>query len=210
MSDSDDGMDEKSSNENHDFADFADFSGGTAPATAPGQENGLRGRQALDAHLATLEEQPAWRTLYEDLLAERVEGPDGRVNPRWDWRKALLIARRVAPKALRWPKTEAEFARLINVKSTRTIREWMRKDPEIEKRIAALPKQMLMEHVADVLDALVTVAKMPIPQAHPDRKAVLEMTGQYSPKGNVALDGTLRQTTVMVYIPDNQREPAHG
>ena len=210
MSDSDDGMDEKSSNENHDFADFADFSGGTAPATATDQEKGLRGRQALDAHLATLEEQPSWKTIYDDLLAERVEGPDGKAIPRWDWRKALLIARRVAPKALRWPQTEAEFARLINIKSTRTIREWMRKDPEIEKRIAALPKQMLMEHVADVLDALVTVAKMPVWQAHPDRKMILEMTGQYSPKGNVALEGTLRQTTVMVYIPDNQREPAHG
>ena len=211
MSDSDAGMGKKSSNENHDFADFADFSGDTALATAPGPgENGLRGRQALDTYLATLEEQPSWKTIYDDLLAERVEGPDGKAIPRWDWRKALLITRRVVPKALRWPQTEAEFARLINIKSTRTIREWMRKDPEIEKRIAALPKQMLMEHVADVLDALVTVARMPIPQANQDRKMVLEMTGQYSPKGNVALDGTLRQTTVMVYIPDNQREPAHG
>lgn len=209
MSDSDVGMAEKSSNDDSETENSGDFSRGTAPASTPGQENRLRGRQALDAHLATLEEQPAWKTIYDDLLAERTQEPNGVWRHRWDWRRALLIARRVAPKPLRWPKTEAEFARLINV-SPSAIREWMRKDPEIEERIAALPKQMLMEHVADVLDALVTVAKMPIPQANQDRKVVLEMTGQYSPKGNVALEGTLRQTSVMVYIPDNQRDPAHG
>jgi len=183
MSDSDVGMAEKSSNDDSETENSGDFSRGTAPASTPGQENRLRGRQALDAHLATLEEQPAWRTIYDDLLAERLQ-ENGVWRHRWDWRRALLIARHVAPKPLRWPKTEAEFARLINV-SPSVIREWMRKDPEIEERIAALPKQMLMEHVADVLDALVTVAKMPSPAAFQDRKMFLELTGDYVQKGNV-------------------------
>ena len=204
MSDSDAGMGKKSSNENHDFADFADFPGDTALATAPGPgENGLRGRQALDTYLATLEEQPSWKTIYDDLLAERVEGPDGKAIPRWDWRKALLITRRVVPKALRWPQTEAEFARLINIKSTRTIREWMRKDPEIEKRIAELPRQMLLTHLADVYEAMVTVAKMAVPAAHQDRRLFLELTGDYAPKSNLQHTGSNGESLVIQLV---QRE----
>lgn len=138
----------------------------------------------MDAFVTTCVEIPEWRELYETLLAERVDR-DGGSWPRWDWRKALYIAWSVVPKAKRKPATEEELAVILNLKNTRTIRTWKQKFPEIERRIAELPKQLLMRHLGDVYAALVAVAVMPIPGAHQDRKLFLELTGDYVQKGSV-------------------------
>lgn len=160
-------------------------SGFTAPLNAPGQDESRRGKAALDALLTTCTEVPEWKALYERLLEERIERDGAASGARWDWRKALYIAWSVVPKARRKPATEEELAVLLNLKNTRTIRTWKQKFPEIEERIAQLPKQMLVGHLADVYDALVTVAKMPSPAAFQDRKMFLELTGDYVQKGNV-------------------------
>ncbi|MCL4864132.1 MAG: hypothetical protein KJZ93_32285 [Caldilineaceae bacterium] len=164
----------------------SDFSGFTAPANAPGQDASRAGKASLDAWLEGQEESPPWRTLYEDLLVETVivEDSDGKTRrrPRWDWRRALYIAWRCVPPALREPKTEQELASLLGLTNTRTIRAWREKDPEIEERIAKLPKTLLMDHVSAVMVALVTVASEADAKAHPDRKLFLEMTGHYKPR----------------------------
>lgn len=191
-----------------------EFSGFTAPPAAPGQAIGRSSKAALDEWLSELKEQPTWRSLYDELLAERVPvmGPDGqqrktkrgkpRFKPRWDWRKALFIAWYCVPKEKREPRTQEELAKLLGLTNTRTIRVWRQKDPEIDERIAAIPKQKLMEHVADVMDAMVVVAKMPVPAAHQDRKLFFEMTGQHDPKGTIDIQGG----GVLVVLPDNGRE----
>ena len=160
-------------------------SGFTAPASVPGQAESRRGKAALDALLTEASEQPEWKSLYEKLLDERIERDGYVIAPRWDWRKALYIAWSCVPKARRQPATEEELAVLLNLKNTRTIRQWKQKFPEIEERIAELPKQLLIGHLADVYDALVMVATMPIPSAHQDRKLLLELTGDYVQKGSV-------------------------
>lgn len=177
-------------------------SGFTAPAAAPGQAESRRGKAALDALLTEATEPPEWKDLYEKLLDERVER-DGMIAPKWDWRKALYIAWSVVPKAKRQPPTEDELAVLLNLKNTRTIRQWKQKFPEIEERIAVLPKHLLLTHLADVYEAMVTVAKMPVPAAHQDRRLFLELTGDYAPKSNLQHTGSNGESLVIQLV---QRE----
>ena len=160
-------------------------SGFTAPPAAPGQAESRKGKAALDA-LLTATEPPEWKALYEQLLNERNERDGYVIGPRWDWRKALYIAWSVVPKARRQPATEEELAVLLNLKNTRTIRMWKQKFPEIEERIAKLPKQLLMTHLSEVYDTLVAVATMPIPAAYSDRRLYLELVGEYQQKAALA------------------------
>lgn len=164
-----------------------EFAGFTAPANAPGQAESRAGKSALDIYLTGLTEKPTWTTIYEDLMAEQFEDQAGKLRHRWDWRKALYIAWSVVPRSERQPKTEQELAQLMRLASTRVFRAWKAKDPEIEERIARLPRQMLTGHTADVYQALVDVAKQPVPAAHQDRKLFLELVGDYQTK--VALTG---------------------
>jgi len=178
-------------------------SGFTAPLNAPGQKESRRGKAALDALLTEATAPPEWKALYEKLLDERVERDGYVIAPKWDWRKALYIAWSVVPKARRQPATEDELAVLLNLKNTRTIRQWKRKCPEIEERIAELPRQMLLTHLADVYEAMVTVAKMAVPAAHQDRRLFLELTGDYAPKSNLQHTGSNGESLVIQLV---QRE----
>lgn len=174
---------------------MADEVGFTAPENASGQAESRASKAALEALLATME-PPAWRAIYEDLLRERSEvldekgKPTGRTRPRWDWRKALYIAWSCVPREKRWPKFERELAGLLGLTSTSTIRHWRERDPEIDEFIRRLPQQMLLEHVSDVFDALVSVAKTADPKAFQDRRLFLEMTGNYQPSGSLAVSMT--------------------
>lgn len=176
----------------------SEISGFTAPGNAPGQAESRASKERLESLLAARRARPeptfaeatpepvAWEALYRDLLEERT--PDGKL--RWDWRKALYIAWSCVPTAQRWPKYEYELASdFLGLTNTRTIREWKLKDPEMDDRIAAGPKRLLLGHVADVLEALVLVAKTADAKAHQDRKLFLELTGQYKPAGKVELTG---------------------
>lgn len=173
--------------------------GFTAPAEAPGQAASRSSKATLDVLLekaAQADGLPTWHELYQDLLQERqplLDGrgqPTGRTRPRWDWRKALYIAWNCTPRDKRWPRFERELAALLGLSNTRTMRHWREQDPEIGERIARLPSEMLLGHVADVYAALVAVAKDPDPKAHQDRKLFLEITGNYRPSGNVNLSMT--------------------
>ncbi|RPI64255.1 MAG: hypothetical protein EHM48_01150 [Planctomycetaceae bacterium] len=118
----------------------------------------------------------------DDYLALRAEG--------WTWRKAALIAWSASPTKDRWPASQSELAtQVLGLRSDRTIRKWREKDPGIDERISRAMVEPLMRHRRDVIDALVFVAKTEDPKAHPDRRMFLEMTGDYKPKGQMALTG---------------------
>jgi hypothetical protein len=140
--------------------------------------------------------------MYYDLLAEK----NAQGAARWDWRRALYIAWNCVPSSKRWPKYEVELIELLGLSNTRTIRQWKEKDPEIEERIAAGPKRLLIGYVADVMEALVAVATLPDAKAHQDRKLFLEMTGQYTPKAQLTGkdDGPI-QHEVEVGLSDDER-----
>ena len=165
------------------------------PVNVPGQAESrealARLEGLLDARRARPEpslavpsaEPVEWEAFWRDLMEERTE----KGRRRWDWRKALYIAWHCVPTSKRFPKHKYELMDLLGVNDA-TARKWRQNDPEIDERIASGPKQLLGDHVANVLEALVTVASKPEAQSHQDRKLFLEMTGQYRPKGEVALD----------------------
>lgn len=173
----------------------------------PGQAASRAARTSLENWLKEQEKRPAWFELWEDLRAERgpMLGADGepllneqgqaRTRRRWDWRKALYIAWASLPRPLREPKTLEGLVSLLGLSSSGAIRNWRRKDAGIMERIASLPAELLLEHVADVLDALTTVASDPDPKAHPDRKLFLEITRVYHPRGVVELAGRVEVDT---------------
>lgn len=168
--------------------------GFTAPANAPGQTQSRASRKEFEEWL-DLPVDPADKELAAGVTALNEaywrQLDSGENNDKWDWRKHAYIAWASIPKSLRWPKTMSEFADLVGLTNTATIRKWRAKDPEISERIASLPKQLLSRHIADVMNALVAVASDPIPQAHQDRKLFLEITGQYNPKGALDIKGLL-------------------
>lgn len=185
------------------YSDNSAFSGFTTPANSPGQDVSRTSKARLDELLNARRERPeaewevispepaAWEEMYYSLLEERIEvtKPDGTTKwtSRWDWRKALYIAWHCVPASKRWPKYEIQLIDLLGLTNTRTIRQWKAKDPEIEERIAAGPKKLLIGHIANVMEALVIVASQADPKAHQDRKLFLEMTGQYT--GKLELSG---------------------
>lgn len=110
----------------------------------------------------------------DEYFALRAEG--------WPWRVACYIAWASTPRQGRWPETLAGLASVLGLKSTRSIRRWREKNPEIDARVATLVARPLLEARADVLEALVDVATTPEAKCHPDRKLFLEMTGLYTPR----------------------------
>ena len=158
-----------------------------ASIDTPGQLESRVAQTRLEELLGKLPTAPEWLGLYRDLCEERKPGrPQAR---RWQWRTALFIAWSCAPKERRWPKTRGELASLLGC-SESAFRVWRHKDPEIDERIRSLPAAMLLEHVAEVFDALTTVATMPDPKAFQDRRLFLEITGNYQPSGNLAVSMT--------------------
>ena len=161
--------------------------GFTASPNVPGQEQSHESKAGLEAWLAEHSTAPAWLEMYRDLLAERTETK----RPRWDWRKALYIAWSATPRNKRWPKNHNELASFLGLTDAATMRHWRLKDPEIDERIQALPREALLGHVAAVFDALATVASDPDARSFQDRQLFLKITGYYQPSKTVELGGQL-------------------
>jgi len=120
-----------------------------------------------------------WR---DEYLVLRTEG--------WDWRKAAYIAWASSPAKERWPANQELLAsNVLGLRSDRTIRKWKENNPDLEEMIAAFQVAPMMKHRRDVIDALITVAKLKKPEGHRDRRLFLEMTGDYKPRGALALTG---------------------
>lgn len=158
------------------YANVQDDLPGAFPASeaTPGQ---AESRASFKAFNAKRDELPWWN----DYLELRGQG--------WDWRKAAFIAWLSLPSKRRKPKTQAQLADLLGLRSDRTLRYWMRDDEKIREAAAGERVSLLFAHRRDVLDALVAVARKHDPSAHSDRKLYLELTGDYKRTGSLALTG---------------------
>lgn len=143
-----------------------------SPAT-PGQ---VESRQARQAFLANAKDCP-W---LQDYLQLRLEG--------WDWRKAAYIAWKASPMAGRWPDTQQKLAaEVLGLKSDRTIRTWIEKQPEIEERVARLQVEPLFAFRRDVITALIESSRVIGKNGAPDRRTYLTLTGDLKPKNEQSL-----------------------
>ena len=104
----------------------------------------------------------------------------------WPWRVAAYIAWAASPKRYRWPKTITELSTdVLGLTSPRAIYNWRSKWKSIDGIVAILQAAPLMEHRADVIEALIQVASDPDYKGHADRKLFLELTGDYISKSEV-------------------------
>lgn len=181
--------------------------GFTAAANAPGQMESRESKVAFEGLLEGGSSGDVARDEGVSALREAYfrQVEMGNNEGKWDWRKQAYIAWACVPKSKRWPRTEQEFASLIGLSNTATIRKWKINDPEIGERIAALPKALLANHVADVLEAMVTVASDPIPQATAERKLFLEIAGVYNPKGSIDMKGLMGTVTLDEVLDDEEQ-----
>lgn len=124
--------------------------------------------------LGNLPELPGW---YEEYLKMTQKG--------WPWRVAAYIAWASTPKIHRSPKTQIEFAtQVLGLNSDRQIIKWKVR-PAVMEMISALQVAPMLQHRADVLDALIVSASDPDYKSHADRKLYLEITGDYIPSSKL-------------------------
>ena len=117
----------------------------------------------------------AWYETYQKL-----------VQSKWPWRIACFVAWASTPKVNRWPKTQDELARqVLGLTSDRVIATWRKKNPDIDGAISLLQSAPMLEHRADVIQALVQSASSADHRSNPDRKLFFEMTGDYVPRSRV-------------------------
>lgn len=134
-----------------------------ASESTPGQAASRTARQAF---LERCESFSWWR----EYMELRAEG--------WDWRKAAYIAWAASPAKTRTPATQEELAtQVLGMKSSRTIRNWRKKDPTIDKRVSSLLVEPMMEHRADVIQALLNSASDPQPKSASDRRTFFQIVG---------------------------------
>lgn len=184
--------------------------GFTVSEATPGQQESRAARPHFEVWLATdedAERREKFGSVYRSLLAERVTREDGRLAPRWDWRKAVFITWSLLPPALRRPRFQQDLAELLGLTSADAFRKWRQHDPEIDERIRTLPVSLMSEYVPAVLDALVTVASERVAAGHQDRELFLEMVGLYKKRSSHEMTGKDGETLpVTIYIPSNGRD----
>jgi hypothetical protein len=110
----------------------------------------------------------------------------------WPWRIAVYIAWMSSPRKNRWPKTQEELAtQVLGLTSDRVFTQWRQKYPTIEDVIATMQAAPLWAHRSDVINALVESASNPDHRSNPDRKVFLGMVGDYTPKQEIKVRGSV-------------------
>jgi hypothetical protein len=135
-------------------------------------------RRALEQGEHWGEDAPEWMRHYIKL---------GEMG--YPWRVAVYIAWAASPRQERWPETKEDLAtQVLGLKSARQIYKWRKKYEGIDQAITMMQAAPLLEHRADIYDALVKVASDPDYKANPDRKLALEMLGDYTPRAKIGRD----------------------
>lgn len=155
-----------------------------SPAT-PGQA----ASRASWRELQGATKKPAW---WSDYLAIREAFPHFK-----NWRIWVYIAWAGSPATSRDPRTLEELAERVLGCTSRVVRKWRAADwgdrPGVDEAVAWVQAAPLMAHRRDVYEALVTVARMPDPKAHSDRRLFLELSGDYRPAGAAAAEKETQQ-----------------
>lgn len=120
------------------------------------------------------EEKPEWYEEYEGLI-----------QGGWPFRVAMYIAWAASPREGRWPKTIAELAAVMGLKSKRVIYTWRSKNPAIDQTVSLMQAAPIFKHRADLFNAALTVAMDPDYKGHNDRKMLFEMLGDYERRSEI-------------------------
>lgn len=135
--------------------------------------------QSHAAELALFEQMLGglpWADTYSALLEEG-----------WEWRKAAYIAWASLPATTRQPQNLADFASIIGLRGSKSIRAWRLKNKAIDLAVQKLSLSNLLDSAPAVVEALVESASSPNYKSAPDRKLFFEMTGMYVPRSKIGI-----------------------
>lgn len=119
---------------------------------------------------------PPWLEQYVYLLAGG-----------WDWKVAVYIAWKAAPKGHRWPKTQEELAvKVLGLTSDRQISVWRSKNPAIDAMARDVAAGMVFDAVGDIFAAMIAVGSTPDYKGKGDRELLFKIVGMLS-DGEVTL-----------------------
>lgn len=113
----------------------------------------------------------AWREKYDEL----------RTTLAMPWRVCAYVAWLACPRARRTPRTQYEFADLIGLASDRVFVQWRRRYP-IDAAVREMVTAIALDDIADVIAAMITVAKQETATGFNDRRMALTMAGAYDPR----------------------------
>jgi hypothetical protein len=143
---------------------------GMQGAIDPLAEAQIRSAQAKRIFEASDAAEP-WLDDYFTLVAEG-----------WSWRQAVYLIWAALPPGQRSPRTQEALAtEVLGLTSDRQIWEW-NQNPAIEARRARLVRSVIKKSLPEVYEALIESAKKANPRSHSDRRLLLEMAGEYTPK----------------------------
>lgn len=138
-------------------------------------------------HIFEDEYKPEW---FRDYLTLVEQG--------WPWRIATYIAWASSPKIGRQPATLKDLAeQVLGLGSPRVINNWRRKYPSIETIVSMMQSKALWDHRADVMETLAKNAAEPDYKYFNDRKLFLEMLGDYVPKSQMQVSGSVKSLEEM-------------
>jgi hypothetical protein len=99
------------------------------------------------------------------------------------WRQAVWVLWMAQPTDARQPKTQQGLAtKVLGLNSDRVIREWRKKMPWLDAKVAELQASVLLKRRADILAALAENAATADYKTFNDRRMALEMLGDYVPR----------------------------
>lgn len=141
-----------------------------ASEATPGQQESRQARQRFLDLAKDVDGKGKACPWLNDYLQLRLEG--------WDWRRAAYIAWKSSMLMDRWPATQQELATtVLGLRSDRTIRTWIEKNPEIEERVARLQVEPLFQFRRDAIEALKMSVLRLGKDGAPDRRTYFTMTG---------------------------------
>ena len=128
------------------------------------------------------------RSRYLDMLHDLLESIGGSTNL---YTLAAYVVWNDTPKRLRVPKTQIELARLLGYEKDDVFRKWRKTHSELfkEERTIRVVEDMIMDRIADVVDASIECAVNDGAQGHPDRKMLAEIAKIYRPKVSQEVSG---------------------
>lgn len=145
-----------------------------ASAATPGQRESRQARQRFLDLAKDIDGEGKACPWLNDYLQLRLEG--------WDWRRAAYIAWKSSAMGERWPATQQELAtKVLGLRSDRTIRTWIEKNPEIEERVARLQVEPLFQFRRDAIQALMMSVQRLGRDGAADRRTYFTMTGDLKP-----------------------------
>lgn len=114
------------------------------------------------------------------------------------------------PKRLRVPATQIELARLLDYQDDDVFRKWRKRYPHLfaDDRTRDVVRRLVLDHVADVVDASLRCAIDGGYQGFQDRRLMLEIAGVHKPTLDTSVAVSMNAEQLAAILPQAREQAA--